>query len=650
MYGHYEFLVVPFGLTNAPVVFMFLMNGIFRNYLDNVFIVFLDDILIYSKFEEEHEHHLRIVLQVLREHQLYAKLSKCSFYQKQIHYLGHIISEQGIAVDPEKIESIRGWPTPKNVSDVIYFMGLVGYYRRFIVGFSKIAHPITSLQNKGTKFEWTLKCENNFNLLKELLTSALVLNIVDPNESFVVCTDACKEGLGGVLTKNGHVIGYESRKLKEHERNYATHDLELASIVHALRMWRHYIMGKKFKIRTNHIGLKYIFEQPILNVGQTRWLEFVSEYDFDIKHIKEKENKVVDVLSRRVHLMHATAVSMHQTDLKSRILDDLVTDQHYLQVKENLQQGNVQQKIKEYEIKEDRLLMHKNRIYVPSGELRNLVVKEVHDVPYVGHPSYHKTITAVRSQFFWPGMKKDVVDYIVQCMECQKVKDDHRHPAGFLQPLPILENKWEVITMDFITGLPRTNKQHDSIMLVVEKLTKVSHFVHVKTTHTTENIEEIFMKEISRLHGIPRTIVSDRDTKFTSNFRRGLFKGFGTNLKFIKAYHPQEDGQTERVNRIIEDMLRMYVMDKPYKWEDYLYLVEFAYNNGYQDSLRMSPFESLYGRKCDTPVSWNNPGDRVVLGSEFLKDMEDRVVKIKQNLNAAQDRQKVYADKNKTAR
>jgi hypothetical protein len=186
------------------------------------------------------------------------------------------------------------------------------------------------LQKKGTKFEWTLKCEKNFNLLKELLTSAPVLNIVDPNESFVVCTDACKEGLGGVLTQNGHVIGYESRKIKEHERNYATHDLELAAIVHALRMWRHYLMGKKFELRTDHIGLKYLFEQPTLNARKTRWLEFLSEYDFDIKHIKGKENKVVDALSRRVHIMHATAVSMHQSDLKRRILDGLVTDQHYL--------------------------------------------------------------------------------------------------------------------------------------------------------------------------------------------------------------------------------------------------------------------------------------------------------------------------------
>jgi hypothetical protein len=270
----------------------------------------------------------------MREHQLYSKLSKCFFYQKQIHYLGHIISKEGIAVDPKNIEAIRGWKTPRDVSKVRYFMGLASYYRRFVVGFSKISHPITSLQKKGTKFEWTPKCEENFNLLKELLTCAHVLQIVDKNESCVVCTDACKEGLGGVLMQNGHAIGYESRKIKEHERNYATHDLELASIIHALRMWRNYLMGKRFELRIGHIGLKYLFEQPTLNARKTRWLEFISEYDLNIKNIKGKENKVVDELSRRLHPMHVIVVSMHQLDLKRISLNDLFTDQHYLQVKE----------------------------------------------------------------------------------------------------------------------------------------------------------------------------------------------------------------------------------------------------------------------------------------------------------------------------
>jgi hypothetical protein len=430
--------------------------------------------------------------------------------------------------------------------------------------------------------------------LKILLTSAPILRIVDPDEDFMVCTDACKEGLGGVLSQNGHVICYESRKLKEHERLYATHDLELEAIVHALKMWRHYLMGKIFELRTDHCGLKYLFGQPSLNARQSRWLEFLSEYDFDINHIKGKENKVVDALNRRVHEMHATTISMYQTDLRDRIIEVAKSDQRYEELREKLQQGILQQKLEEYELKEDGILMFRHRVYVPdSPELKNIILKELHNVPYVGHPGYQKTIATVKKQYYWPGMKKEVVDFIARCLECQKVKVEHRHPAGLLQPFPIPEWKWEVITMDFITKLPRSSKQHDSIMVVVDKLTKAAHFVPVKSTYKETNIVDIYMREIAKLHGVPKTIVSDRDPKFTSNFWKGLFKGIGTSLNFSTTYHPESDGQTERVNQVIEDMLRMYVMDKPSKWEDYLHLVEFAYNNGYQASLKMSPFEAL---------------------------------------------------------
>jgi hypothetical protein len=307
---------------------------------------------------------------------------------------------------------------------------------------------------------------------------------------------------------------------------------------------------------------------------------------------------VVDALNRRVHEMHATTISMYQSDLKDRILEAAKSDQKYMELKEKLQQGNLQQKVEDYKLENDEILRYRGIIYVPnSRELKNLILGEMHNVPYVGHPGYQKTIATVKSQYYWSCMKKEVVDFIAKCLACQKVKAEHRHPTGLLQPLPIPEWKWEVVTMDFITKLPRTNKQHDSIMVVVDKLTKAAHFIPVKFTHKEANIDDIYLKEIARLHGIPKTIVSDRDPKFSSNFWKGLFKGFGTNLHFSTTYHPESDGKTERVNQVIEDMLRMYVMDKPSKWEDYLHLVEFSYNNGYQASLKMSPFEALYGRK-----------------------------------------------------
>jgi hypothetical protein len=274
----------------------------------------------------------------------------------------------------------------------------------------------------------------------------------------------------------------------------------------------------------------------------------------------------------------------------------------------------------------------------------------MHNVPYAGHLGYQKTIAAVKSQYYWPDMKKELADFIAKCLECQKVKVEHRHPVGLLQTLPIPEWKWEVVTMDFITKLPRTNKQHDSIMVVVDKLTKAAHFIPVKLTLKATNIADVYMREIDRLHGISKTIVFDKDPKFTSKFWKGLFNGFGTNLNFSTTYHPESDGQIERVNQVIEDMLRMYVMDKPSKWEDYLHLVEFSYNNGYQTSLKMSPFEALYDRKCNTPVSWDKLVVRVVVGPDLLRGMEEKMIKIKQNLKVSQDRQKIYVDKGRNHR
>jgi hypothetical protein len=261
--------------------------------------------------------------------------------------LGHIISKDGIAVDPENIEAIREWSAPNNVTEVRSFMGLAGYYKRFIKGFSKIAHPITSLQRNGVKFQWALDCEKSFQHLKQLLTSSPILRIADPNEDFIVCIDACKEGLGGVFTQIGFVICYESRKLKEHERHYATHDWELASIVNSLRKWRHCRMGKRFELRTDHNGLKYLFDHPTLNVRKSMWLEFLSEYDFDIKHIKGKENNVDDPLSRRVHELHVIAISMYQSDLKYKIIEVAKFDLHYKELVTKLQEGILQQKIED---------------------------------------------------------------------------------------------------------------------------------------------------------------------------------------------------------------------------------------------------------------------------------------------------------------
>ncbi|KAA3484506.1 DNA/RNA polymerases superfamily protein [Gossypium australe] len=297
-YGHYKFLVMPFGL-NAPAVFMDLMNRIFRSYLDKFVVVFIDDIFFYTCDEKERDEHLRTVLQILRDNQLYAKFSKSEFWLKEVGFLGHIVSGDGIRVDPSKISTIFYWKQLKNVSEVRSFLGLVGYQRQFVKGFFMIATLKMRLLQKDVKFEWTEKCQHSFEKLKALLTEALVLVQPELGKEFVVYSDASLYGLGCVLMQEGKVIAYASRQLKPHEKNYPTHDLELAAIVFALKVWRQHLYGEKCQVFTNHKSLNYLMTQKELNLRQRRWLELIKDYELVIDYHPGKADVVADALSRK---------------------------------------------------------------------------------------------------------------------------------------------------------------------------------------------------------------------------------------------------------------------------------------------------------------------------------------------------------------
>lgn len=298
-YSHYEFLVMPFRLTNAPAAFMDLMNRIFQSYLDQFVVVFIDDILVYSKTEAEHDQHLRIVLQILREKQLYRKLSKYEFWLSEVVFLGHVVSADGIRVDPKKIKAIVQWKAPKNLSEVRSFLGLAGYYRRFVNGFSKIALPMTKLLQKNVHFIWDDQCQKIFETLKRMLTEAPVLTLPESGKDFVVYSDASLSGLGCVLMQDGKIISYASRQLKPHERNYPTHDLELAVVIFALKIWRHYLYGERCYIYTDHKSLKYLLSQKELNLRQRRWIELLKNYDCVIDYHPGRANVVADALSSK---------------------------------------------------------------------------------------------------------------------------------------------------------------------------------------------------------------------------------------------------------------------------------------------------------------------------------------------------------------
>ncbi|WVZ80535.1 hypothetical protein U9M48_028004 [Paspalum notatum var. saurae] len=445
-YGLYDYLVMSFGLTNAPAFFMYMMNSVFMNELDKFVVAFIDDILIYSKNEKEHEEHLRIVLTRLREHKLYAKFSKCAFWLKEVSFLGHILSEKGVAVDPSKVECVLNWKQPETVTEIRSFLGLAGYYRRFIKDFSKMAKPMTSLTKKNAKYSWSPNCEEAFQSLKISLTTAPVLAQPDVTKPFDVNCDAFSNGLGCVLLQEGRVIAYSSRQLRKHEANYPTHDLELAAVVHALKIWRHYLLGNTCHIYTNHKSLKYILTQPELNMRQRRWLELIKDYDLEIYYHPGKANVVADALSRRAHCNVIEARPIRDKGMA------------------HICEGINEKKKMCFTIDDHGVLWFKNRLVVPKDmELRKKILDEAHTSMFTMHPGSNKMYQDLKQKFWWTRMKWEITEYMSDCDVCQRIKADHLKPAGMLQPLALLAWKWEDIHMDFIVGLPRTQKGYDSI-------------------------------------------------------------------------------------------------------------------------------------------------------------------------------------------
>ncbi|CAA7041521.1 unnamed protein product [Microthlaspi erraticum] len=637
-YGHYEFVVMPFGLTNAPAAFMKLMNNVFRDCLDEFVIIFIDDILIYSKSPEEHTVHLSTVMKRLREHHLFAKLSKCSFWQREIGFLGHVVSDKGVSVDPEKIKSIAEWPRPRNASEIRSFLGLAGYYRRFVKGFASMASPMTRLTGKDVWFELSAECEKCFGKLKDMLTSTPVLTIPRPDEPYTVYTDASKTGLGCVLMQHGSVIAYGSRQLRKHECNYPTHDLEMAAVVFALKIWKPYLYGAKVQVFTDHKSLKYIFTQPGLNMRQQRWMESIADFDVDIAYHPGKANLVADALSRKRVAKDSDKdmsglVEMIGTLRLAALTDELeplglgAADQADLLTRVRLAQQLDEELVKaskneqtEYQVSKNGTIVVHGRVCVPKDqELREEILKEAHHSKFSIHPGSTKMYQDLKRYYHWVVMKRDVAKWIAGCQTCQMVKTEHEVPGGLLQSLPIPEWKWDMITMDFVTGLPACGKL-DAIWVIVDRLTKSAHFL---------------------------AIISDRDARFSSSFWRAFQKRLGTKVHMSTAYHPQTDGQSERTIRTLEDLLRTCVLDWGGKWKDYLPLAEFSYNNSFQASIGMSPYEALYGRPCRTPLCWTQVGERSLYGRDFVEETTERIRVLKLKMKEAQDRQKSYADKHR---
>ncbi|KAA3466363.1 gag-pol polyprotein [Gossypium australe] len=479
-YGHYMFLVMPFRLTNAPAAFMDMMNRVFQPYLDRFVVVFTDDILVYSTIEEEHDSNLRIVLQILREKKLYAKFSKCEFWLKEVTFLEHVVSAEGIRIDPRKIE------------------------------------------------------------------------VPEVGKEFIVYCDASHIGLGCVLTQEGKVIAYASRQLRPHEVNYPTHDLELA--------------GKE------------------LNLRQHRWIELLKDYDCSIEYHPGKANVVANVLSRKV-ISDLRAMFAHLSLYEDgSLLAELQVKPSWVgqikekQLLEKMLSSRLQQveggETEDFGLNSEGVLCFRGKVCMSKdSELRQMILREAHSSPYAMHPGGSKMYRDLREQYWWPGLKREVTEFVSKCLTCQQ----------------------------------------DSVWVIVVQLTKSAHFIPVHIDYSLQKLAKLYVAEIVRLHEVPVSVISDRDPRFTSRFWKALHKALGTRLDFSTAFHPQTDGQMERVIQVLEDMLRGCVIDIRGSWEDFLPLAEFAHNNSYQSSIKMAPYEALYGRRCRTPTCWTELGERQLL-------------------------------------
>lgn len=571
--GHYEFLVMPFGLCNAPSSFQSTMNELFQPYLRKFVIVFFDDILVYSRTWEEHLQHLEIVFQCLIKHQFFLKKSKCSIAQPSISYLGHIVSASGVGPDPEKIVAMVDWPTPSSVKQLRGFLGLTGFYRKFIHNYAMIAAPLTALLKKDG-FLWNEQAQQAFVQLKDAMTKTPVLALPNFDEDFVMENDASGLGMGAVLSQRGHPICFYSKKFCPKLLNSLTYVRELCTITSAVKKWRAYLLGRKFTIHTDQRSLRELMTQIVQTPEQHFYLAKLLGYSYQIVYKPGAQNKVADALSR-----------IHNITTQQSFLEDEQLQQLLQQIQQEPQKHEGFKII-------NGMLFYRNKLYIPSSSpLKQSLLEEFHSSLFGGHSGIHKTWGIIKENVYWEGMKSDVIQFINSCEVCQQTKIPAQLPYGLLQPLSIPVGVWEDISMDFIAF-----QRFTVIFVVVDRFSKAAHFGMLPTQFTVVQVAELFTKMICKLHGMPKSIVSDRDPIFLSKFWQQLFRLSGTKLRMSTAYHPQSDGQTEVVNKALQQYLRCFVHNKPSKWGQYLHWAEWHYNTSVHTTTGFSPFQVVYGK------------------------------------------------------
>jgi hypothetical protein len=569
-------------------------------------------------------------------------------------------------VDEDKVEAIQRWPIPKNVAELRSFLGLAGYYRRFVPGFSKVALPLTLLLHTENTFNMGHQQLQAFRALKHLLGHTPVLTIPDMNLPFVLTTDASKYAIGAVLSQDkGHglqPVAYMSQKLSPAATNWTVHAQELFAVVQALRQWRHYLLGSKdpVVIETDHRSLEYIQTQPHIAPKEVRWIEYMQQYNFVMKYREGKTNLVADSLSRRADHQPSELKAEVDAHTLHNIVEDptQILPQEIAQLKASyLMDDYTRQRIthpdqySDCTMRDGLLFDNRGRLIIPDDRvLKTRILYELHDSNLAGHMGISKTEELIARYFWWKGLRDDVTAYVNDCVVCQQSKDDQQPPSGLLQPIPIPAHRWECITMDFVGPLPKTRSGHDGVFVVVDKLTKMTHLMasSQRVNNDAVGTARLFFDGVVRLHGIPLSIISDRDSRFLSRFWSALWTLTGTRLKPATAEHQQTDGQTEIMVKQLKRYLTSYSQDRPEEWDQHLTAAEIAINNSVQTSTGFTPFFLNYGRHPHLPLTTamrdvgicNNPA-----AAETVEQLHQDIERAKTHLRRAQQTQKEFADR-----
>ncbi len=583
----------------------------------NAVIVYMDDILIFAETEEELKRYTKEVLQILEENDLYLKPEKCEFNKTSIKYLGFVISPGRIEMDPTKLRGITEWPAPKTLRHLRSFLGFGNFYRRFIHHYSDLTKPLNELLQKKTKWNWSQRQEEAFETLKERFASEPVLMMPDQGKPFILECDASKYASGAILSQmdqNGdkRPVAFLSQSFNQAERNYEVYDRELLAVMRALEEWRHYLQGGPFPVTvySDHRNLGYFRQPQKLNRRQARWVVELSEYDLNLIHLPGEKMAQADALSRRPDhdlgddhdnenvtiLPDSIFINFLDTELRQGLQHPTLSGPELFK---EFQRKGIIQDPKDWRVDDTdgTTLLYQERQYVPDDiDLRRSIVQRYHDSPTAGHPGELGTFISVSLDYWWPGMRTFVRQYVAGCAPCQQFKINRRPTKPALVPIPSSSSRpFAQCSMDFITDLPERDGFNSILSVVDHGLTKGAIFIPCSKSIDSEQTAQLLVDRLFSRFGLSDSFISDRGPQFASRTSKEYLKLLGINSNLSTAFHPQSDGTTERYNQEIEAYLSIYCINNPTEWVKFLPILEFTHNNRRHSDRQQTPFELMYG-------------------------------------------------------